>query len=208
MEFWINNLYTEIANTSTTESLAVVFSVLYLVFAAKESLWCWLFALLSVVFYTLILYRVNLWAETLLQLYYGAMAVYGYISWKGKKNRASLKLEVSKTSFKQHVFLLSIISGGTLALGLALSYFTSAEMPFIDSFTTVGALTATWMVTQKKLENWIYWIIIDGVSIYLYSAKSLHLSSLLFLFYTLTAIWGYFNWLSIYRKQSDQLITA
>ncbi len=206
MEFWISNLYTEVTNTSTTEFMAVVFSVLYLIFAAKESLWCWLFALLSVVFYTLILYRVNLWAETLLQLYYGAMAIYGYLSWKGKKNQTTLKLEVSKTSFKQHVLMLSIISGGTLALGCILYFFTSAAMPFIDSFTTLGALVATWMVTQKKLENWIYWIVVDGVSICLYTSKALHLSSLLFVFYTLTAIWGYFNWLAIYRKQSNQLI--
>ena len=67
-------------------------------------------------------------------------------------------------------------------------------MPIIDSFTTCFSIIATFLVVKKILENWIYWIIIDLVSIYIYFSRDLHLTSLLFLVYTVIAIIGYFNW--------------
>ena len=68
-------------------------------------------------------------------------------------------------------------------------------MPIVDSFTTVFAIIATYMVTKKVLENWLYWIIIDTVSVYLYFSKDLHLTSLLFITYTIIAVFGYFIWI-------------
>ena len=79
-------------------------------------------------------------------------------------------------------------------LGFYLSIYSTAKMPIIDSFTTVFSVIATYMVTKKVLENWLYWIVIDIVSVYLYFSRDLQLTSLLFVIYTIVAIFGYFSW--------------
>ena len=68
-------------------------------------------------------------------------------------------------------------------------------MPLVDTFTTVFSVVATILVIKKVLENWLYWIVIDLVSIFLYFEKDLHLSSILFMIYTIIAIKGYFSWI-------------
>ncbi len=73
--------------------------------------------------------------------------------------------------------------------------------PYADAFTTVFSLAATFMVTRKVLENWIYWIIIDIVSTYLFASRDLYLSSALFVLYTVIAVFGFFNWSRIYKQQ-------
>ena len=80
-------------------------------------------------------------------------------------------------------------------MGFYFATYTDTQMPMVDSFTTVFSLFATYMVTKKVLENWLYWIVIDAVSIYLYFSRDLHLTSLLFMAYTIIAIFGYFAWL-------------
>ena len=82
----------------------------------------------------------------------------------------------------------------TFLLGYYLTIHTSAASPLIDSFTTIFSIIGTFMVAKKILENWIYWIIIDIVSIQLYIGRELYLTGLLFLIYSVIAIYGYFTW--------------
>ena len=79
--------------------------------------------------------------------------------------------------------------------------YTDAEQPIIDSFTAIFSLFATYMVTKKILENWIYWIVIDIVSVYLYFSRDLQLTAGLFAAYTIIALFGYFSW----KKQLNTL---
>jgi nicotinamide mononucleotide transporter len=73
-------------------------------------------------------------------------------------------------------------------------------LPIIDSFTTVFSVIATFMLTKKILENWLYWVVIDIVSVYLYFSRELHLTSLLFILYSIIAIFGYLSWLRNSKK--------
>ena len=80
-------------------------------------------------------------------------------------------------------------------MGFYFATYTNAKMPIVDSFTTVFSIFATYMVAKKILGNWLYWIVIDMVSVYLYFSRDLHLTSLLFMAYTIIAIFGYFSWI-------------
>ena len=118
------------------------------------------------------------------------MAVIGYISWK--------KPEVSKInqwSVKKHLILIFLSIIFVFIVGFLLSIRTDAKMPLVDTFTTVFSVVATILVIKKVLENWLYWIVIDLVSIFLYFERDLHLSSILFMIYTIIAIKGYFSWI-------------
>ena len=86
---------------------------------------------------------------------------------------------------------------------MLLTRFTDAALPLLDSFTTWGSILTTWMVTRKILENWLYWLVIDSVSIYLYLDRGLHLTAMLFVAYLVIVVFGYRKWLRHYRETSS-----
>ena len=178
-------------NWSMIESAAVFFSILYIILAVKESIWCWGSAAISVILYIYICYTAQLYPETGLQVFYLLMAFYGYYQWN--KNDSTLQIQQWTTA--KHLLILLIGAILTFLMGFYFSIYTNAAMPLVDSFTTVFSVFATYMVTKKVLGNWLYWIVIDAVSVYLYFSRDLHLTSLLFIVYTVIAIFGYFSWL-------------
>ena len=184
-------------NWSVIESAAVFFSILYVVLAVKESILCWGAAAISVILYIYICYTAQLYPETGLQVFYLLMSFYGYHQWN--KNDSTLKIQQWTTT--KHLLILLFGALLTFLMGFYFTIYTNAAMPLVDSFTTVFSVFATYMVTKKVLGNWLYWIVIDIVSVYLYFSRDLHLTSLLFIMYTVIAIFGYFSWL----KRNNEL---
>ncbi|MDC0201776.1 nicotinamide riboside transporter PnuC [Flavobacteriales bacterium] len=177
-------------NWSVIETLAVLFSIIYVVLAAKENIWCWVAAAISVSLYIYICFTAKLYPEAGLQIFYLLMAVFGYFMWN-KENKEQIK----EWSELRHLLIILIGSIATFFMGYYFSIYTDSQMPIVDSFTTVFSIIATYMVTKKVLGNWLYWIVIDVVSVYLYFSRDLHLTSGLFLVYTIIAIFGYFLWI-------------
>jgi len=184
-------------NWSIIESAAVFFSILYVILALKESIWCWGAAAISVILYIYICYTAQLYPETGLQVFYLFMAFYGYYQW----NKIDSTLQIQQWTITKHLLILLIGAILTFLMGFYFSLYTNAALPLVDSFTTVFSVFATYMVAKKVLGNWLYWIVIDAVSVYLYFSRDLHLTSLLFMGYTIIAIFGYFSWL----KRNNEL---
>ena len=185
-------------NWSFIESVAVFFSILYVILAVKESIWCWGAATISVILYIYICYSAQLYPETGLQVFYLFMGFYGYYQWN--KNDSTLQIQQWTTT--KHLLILLLGAILTFLMGFYFSIYTNAALPLVDSFTTVFSVFSTYMVTKKVLGNWLYWIVIDAVSVYLYFSRDLHLTSLLFMAYTIIAIFGYFSWL----KRNNELV--
>lgn len=186
-------------NWSILETVAVIFSLLYVYLAAHQNNLCWLAAVISVSLYIYICFNAKLYAETILQVFYFLMAIYGFYSWK--KNNS--QLQISTWPIKKHLFIIFLGTILTFFLGFIFSNFTDAEMPLVDSFTTVFSVFATYMVVKKILSNWLYFIIIDIISTYLYFSRDLHLTSLLFLLYTFIAVAGFIKWNRISTQVND-----
>ena len=177
-------------NWSVIESLAVLFSVTYVVLAAKHNNLCWFFSIISVLLYIYICFTAELYSETVLQIFYLFMSFYGLYYWKKDKVKSS----IMQWSVNKNLLFILIGAIFTFIMGFYFTIYTSAKMPIIDSFTTIFSIIATFMVAKKILENWLYWIIIDLTSIYIYFSRDLHLTSLLFLIYTVIAVFGYIKW--------------
>lgn len=184
------------ANLPLVEWLAVITSLLYVILAANNNIWCWPAALVSTVLYTAIFYEFYLWSDSLLQVYYFGMAIYGWFCWrKNTINHNEVKeLAVKQLPVRFHMNAIGvcILLSGTL--GALMANFTPTDFPYLDVITTVFALFATYLVAQKIVENWLYWIVIDFVSIYLYVEKGLYPTALLFVFFVIFATYGYFKW--------------
>lgn len=188
-----------IAELAAMEIAAVLLAIAYLVLVIRQNILCWLAALVSTALYMVIFTGARLYMEAGLQVFYAAMAVYGWYCWRygGEQGQA---LPIRTWSLRRHALALAAIIGLTAAFGAALRA-TPAALPFADSFTTVSALVATYMVAQKLLENWLYWFVIDSVSIYLYVNRGLWLTALLFVLYLVLIVVGYRRWRAEYRDQ-------
>ena len=115
-----------------------------------------------------------------------AMAIYGFAN-------MGAEWRVDHYSWEYHLSLLLIAGAGAFALAHLLKKRTKSQLPGLDSFTTIFSIGATWLMVNFVHENWLYWIVIDIVSIYLYLKRGMPLGALLFLLYTLMAIDGYFT---------------
>ena len=174
----------------TTELIAVIFAILYVVLAAKESLYCWPAAIVSVSLYVYICFNAKLFPETGLQIFYLAMAIYGWLQWRKPKKEINIK----SWPLRKHFIVLASSILLSIGLGYYFDVYTQAAMPYLDSSTTILSLFATYMLTKKIIENWWYWIAIDIASAYLYYNRDLTLSAILFALYVILASVGYLQW--------------
>ena len=184
---------------SATEAIAVALGIAYLLLAMRESILCWPAALVSTALFLVVFWRVGLLMESALQLYYLAMAIYGWRHWRA--GGGSNRLEISRWPPGRHLLAVAAVFILAVASGLALSNWTDAVQPFLDSFTTWGSVLTTWMVARKILENWLYWLVIDSVSFFLYLDRGLLLTAGLFGVYLIIAVFGYRQWLQSYQNQ-------
>jgi nicotinamide mononucleotide transporter len=190
------------------ELVAMLLSLAYVLLAARSSLWCWPAAFISTALYTVIFYDVLLLMDSALNAYYLIMAVYGYWQWskQTEDNQHNLVvLKIVSWDLHWHIKSCLALTIAAAALGYVMANFTAADFPYLDTFTTVFAIFATYLVANKVLENWLYWIVIDLVSIYLYIEKGLIPTTVLFVIFVIIAGYGYAKWLTLYKKPSTNL---
>jgi nicotinamide mononucleotide transporter len=102
---------------------------------------------------------------------------------------------------KRHVLIVSAILLMTALSGTVLGRFTDAALPYLDSFTTWGAIISTWMVARKILENWLYWFVVDSFSVFLYLSRELYLTAGLFVIYLVMIVFGFLAWRKSMQNQ-------
>jgi len=210
MNNWLQAVLNAAQSMSPLEVTAVVFAMAYLLLAVRENVWCWLFAFLSTAIYTVLFWDVSLLMESALNVYYMAMAIYGWYQWtRGGSNGDELPhaLAVHSMSGSQHAWVIVAITILSIVSGYLLTENSTAAWPYIDSFTTWSSVITTYLVARKYLQNWLYWIVIDTVSVPLYIDRGLSLTALLFVAYVVIAVVGYFKWREHFRN-NGQVVAA
>ena len=174
------------------ESLAVLFGIIYVILIAKNKISGWVFGIISsFVSIFLFVFYAKLYSEALLYSFYIIAGFYGWYNWSRQKETK----EVYCMPIKLHLIIIATGVCLSLLLYWAMTYlFTSAEKPLVDAFTTTFSFIATYLATKKWIGNWIYWIIIDLVSVWLYFSRDLEIYALLMLAYSVIAVFGYLEW--------------
>ena len=193
MDMTLQGIFTAFALMPAWEILAVVLGVSYVILAAKESLWAWLFAFLSTLIYTILFWEGALVSSSLLNFYYMGMAVYGFVLWRSGGEKGE-ELEVTQWSVSKNITL--VLSGLVIAvvLGYLSETYTDAKFAYLDTFVMVFSVLATWMLANKVLENWLYWIVVDSAAIVLYWQSGYLVTIVLFVLYVILAFYGYASW--------------
>lgn len=185
-----------------TEIFSVLFGILYLVFAARQNAICWWFGIVGCLLWAYAaFYLYDLYVDTLLQFFYVGISFLGIYQWKyGSKEKK--ELSITYLTQKEHFMVISSGLIMTLLIGYVFDNYTAAAASYIDTFTTVFSVIITFMVIQKKMDNWAYWFVIDSVYVYLYWTRGGYLFALLFVVYLVIVIAGYFEWKKSLAKQS------
>lgn len=192
----LSTLAGELSVMTGWEAAAVVLAIAYLLLAMKASLWCWPAAFVSTLIYTVLFWHVSLLMESALNVFYMVMAVYGYWQWRWGGGPQDSGAVIHSWSLQRHVLVIALTAAIAAAVGYFMATYTYAALPYLDAATTCFAIVATFMLAYKVLENWLYWVVIDVASIYLYMEKGLVLTSMLFVGYVVLAAISYWLWRS------------
>ncbi|HMR44486.1 MAG TPA: nicotinamide riboside transporter PnuC [Saprospiraceae bacterium] len=200
----IESIQTAWQNLHWSETWAVIFGVLYVVLAARESVWCWFWGILSCSLWAWAAYKIyDLYIDALLQLFYVGVSFAGIWQWlRGGESKKELR--ISSLKIREHFLWIGLGLGLTFPTGYFFDNYTQAAATYPDAFTTIFSVIATFMVVQKKLENWLYWLAINATYVWLYSSRGSWLFTALFILYFFIAIFGYREWKKIMRMEANK----
>ncbi len=188
MFLWFSKNYIEVLGALT--------GLVYLYFSIRQIIWLWLLGIISSLLYIYVFFHAKFYADMSLQVYYFFISIYGWYHWlhPGNKTGGNDELPVTGIRWRIWMILLLITLILTAVSGYGLKNYTDSPMPYLDAFTTSASIVATWMLARKIVENWLFWIVIDAVSMGMYIYKGLYPTVILFLVYTFMAFIGYRQW--------------
>lgn len=195
----IQTLQTWWQQQSMLEVAGVISGLLCVYLAAKNIIWNWPLAIISVAIYIFIFYDTHLFADMGLQVYFLVINIYGWYFWSHKKSTTKTPV----TLIKQREVLLSLLAIiiFTFLLGWLLFNHTTASYPYLDSFCTACSIVAQFFMARKVLQNWLLWIFVDIIYVGVYLFKGLHLTAVMYAVYVVLALIGYLDWKKDYKKQ-------
>lgn len=196
---WLQRHYIEV--------FAVISGLLYVFFTIKENNLLWLFGIISSGLYIWVFFHSGIYAYTVLYVYYVVIGFYGWYNWTKKPANDSMneeKLQIRKASKRYLWGCLVLTVVFVMPIYFLLKKYTTSDMALADALLTSGGMVATWMLTQKMIEQWLFWIVLDLLSFSVMIYKELFPSALLFLIYTLLAVKGYLEWKKVLNTLSTK----
>jgi len=185
---------------SWIEIIATIFGLLCVYLTVKQNNWCWPTGLVQVILYTYIFYSVKLYSDSILQVIYIPMQIYGWYYWlHGGKDKK--EAPVTKITYKFWAYMILFITGLTLAWGTMMGKYFGAACPIPDAFIVMTSLFAQWLLSKKKLEAWYLWIAVDIVAIGVYFYKHLYITTGLYTVFLVLAISGLIAWRRSYIRR-------
>ena len=188
------------------EIIAVVFGFLSVWFSKKNKIWVFPTGMVSTLIFVYLLLKWNLLGDMIINGYYFIMSVYGWYVWTRKDNKIAIN-PISKTTKKEQITSVFLFLG---ALIFVYTIYTFSDKwtnwtAYVDTFTTGIFFVGMWLMAKRKIENWLFWIVGDIISVPLYAYKGLMLTSIQYFVFTFIAIFGYLAWKKILNSNQQAL---
>lgn len=190
----------------TLEILAAVFTIASVIYSKRNNVWVFPTGMICTAIFVYLLYKWELLGDMMINGYYFAMSIYGWYLWTRTKDGKAL-VPISTVTQREHFISLGIFIAGVLFTYCIYIIFNKIThwTSYVDMVTTGIFFVGMWLMAKRKIENWIYWIVGDMITVPLYFYKGLTFSSMLYLALTIIAIFGYIEW----KKHLDkQLVIA
>lgn len=189
------------------EMIGVVFGFLSVWYSMRENILVFPTGILSTGVFVYILLIFGLLGDMLINAYYFVMSVYGWYMWTRKVDETHF-IPITTTSLKEKKWSLALFVATLLFVALVYLIFDKFDswIAYLDAMTTAIFFVGMWLMARKKLENWVYWIIGDIISVPLYLYKGLIFTSIQYFLFTIIAIFGYLAWKKSLNKSPQILL--
>ena len=179
---------------SRIEIVASILGVANIILLVRRSIWNYPFGIAMVTLYGVVFFRARLYSDALLQVFFFIVQIYGWWVWYHARDDAGL-VKVELMSVRSRLAWAGIIVGVTVAEGWYLANYTSDSAPWMDANTTAMSVVAQYLLSIRKIENWILWIVTDVVQIGLYYWKGLYPTTGLYILFLVLSSVGLYEWL-------------
>ena len=182
------------------EIIAVVFGLLSVWYSKNNNILVFPTGMISTAIFIYLLYKWVLLGDMMINAYYFLMSIYGWFIWTRKENNTITP--ISRVTNNEKKIGIIIFLSSLIFVYLIYVYFDKwgTITSYVDNITTAIFFVGMWLMAKRKIENWIFWIIADIISIPLYFYKGLTFTSLQYLIFTFIAIAGYYSWKKILNK--------
>jgi nicotinamide mononucleotide transporter len=192
-------LIAELRATTLLEAVAALLGIVYVTLIVRRQRAGWIAGALSSAIYVYLSFEARLPMQALLQAWYVAMGAYGWYSWT--RNAGQEGGRIRRWPLAWHLAAIAAVVVVSALSARLLAAETHAAWPWIDSLTTWTSVFATWLVTRMQLENWLYWMVNDLLTVFLFAAQSHPLTALLYFVYLGFSVAGFIAWRRQYRAQ-------
>ena len=183
------------------EIIAVIFGFLSVWYAKQENILVYPTGIVSTLIFVYLLWQWGLLGDMMINAYYFSMSIYGWYIWTRKVDVVHFT-PITFMTKKEHTLAALIFLGTLIFVYSVYELFDKWTnwTAYVDTFTTAIFFVGMWLMARKKIENWIYWILGDIISVPLYFYKGLTLTSFQYLLFTIIAVYGYIAWKKSLRK--------
>jgi len=191
----LDQILTELAAMRWLEGIGLVSGLLCVWLLIRQNIWTWPIGLLYALVSVMVFYRVRLYADLALHVFYVGMNAYGWYYWmRGNRPADEQALPVTHIGTRTATWLGVVVLLGTLVTAQLLIRHTDADLPYWDSTTTTFSFAAMWMTARKQIENWYVWLFVDVLATGIYLYKGLDFYALLYCVYIGMAFAGWWAW--------------
>lgn len=184
------------------EIAANIFNIGSVWLANRNHSYTWVVGIVACVLLGVLFFQSRLYADVTLQIFFIVTSLIGLLNWQSTKNK--VQLPITRIEIKKTIGFGLLAALVSLAYGWMLQQYTNASYPFVDSLVLGFSVLAQFLLMERKLENWIFWIIVDIISVPLFWSKGLYITAAIYLLFLVNAIWGLLHWIKLYKTQSHQ----
>jgi nicotinamide mononucleotide transporter len=174
-------------------------NLVFIILLIRENIWCWLFGIIASIISVYLFLDAKLYSETLLYSVYIILGIYAWIHWQANSVKATMPIQYKKGDY--HLVVIAIGVAVWFGLGYFFKTQTDSKLPWADAFSTSFAFVATYLEAKKILHHWLYWIVINIFSIWLYRARELNIMALMMLGFAVFSIVGFIIWTKKHRTE-------
>ena len=178
---------------SELEWVAAGLGLLNVFLVVRRSVWNYPFGLVMVALYFFVFFEARLYSDALLQLFFFAVQLYGWMNWV-KARSAAGEVQVGTMTIGERLAWAGGTLLASLAWGLFMARFTNAAAPVVDAFIAGTSIAAQILMARRRIENWILWILVDAVAVPLYLSRGLEKTSALYLLFLILSVAGLIGW--------------
>lgn len=193
--------WTKILAFFDVETIGVIFGFLCVYLTVKENNWCWPTGIMNVIYFFILFVNARLYGQAFLQVFFLVLSIYGWYQWLHGGLKKS-KLHISRLQPKEFVLHGFLTIAFTLGAGFGLHYFAHQEVSYLDAAITGLSFIAQYLLAKKKLENWLGWIVVNVLSVILFSYKGLYKTAFLYVVFLILATQGFVRWKKNYLLQT------